>query len=160
MWYPGCSPTDEATASALQVIQMHVASPHLLHETFMEANYINPTALMTNTRIVSVTVPQGQLGILDGMALSVSDLVDYDALVFQLRVNGAAVPGFDDIRGPIGDVIDPHPLAIPLMSGVVVDIVVRNTLDQAFTFTTGALVGRFFPQALDIELRRLAAAGG
>lgn len=144
------------TPDALSVIQMHRTMPELYSEKFNEANFLNPTASMPFTTIVSYRVPQGLLGILEGVALSVNDLVQYDALVFQVRVNGNAILGYDNIRGPLGDIIYPHALYYPLYADDLVEVSVRNTLTNVFTFTTAAIVGRVFPDTIPQELLNMA----
>lgn len=146
--------------SALAVAQLHGLMPVLIHEQFNEANFINPTASMVNTRIVSATVPQGLLGILEGVAIAPSDLLDFDSLVFQVRVDGAPIVGYDDIRGPMGHIIVPHPMFIPLNTGSIVEITVRNTSILAFTLTTAAITGRFFPDTIPGELLDMAVTRG
>jgi len=147
--------------SALAVTQLHAMMPAMIHERFFEANYINPAPNSANTRIVSVTVPHGLLGVLEGILVLTATRVDFDSLVFQVRVNGAPILGYDSLQGPMGDTITgPYPVFVPLNSQSVVDVVVRNPTLGSFVFATGALLGRFFPDTLPHELHALAATRG
>lgn len=149
-----------APAAALQVIQQHALNPALVHEEFNEANFITIPAGGAFTRVVAVTCPQGQLGILDAFVMAVGNFADWDALVFQIRMSQAGVIALDDIRGPMSDLVRYRPTFVPMLASQTLEIVVRNTIALPINFVTGGLVGRFFPDDLPVEAARLAAAQG
>lgn len=147
---------DNPTRSQLAVIQTHAMHPELMADTFNEANFITATALMVFTRITSFRIPDGMLAFVGGMAVGVNDPSDYDALVWALRVDGAGIPGFDDIRGPFGDVTAPVPMFVPILGGKTVEVLVRNTLNNAITNVAAAITGRYFSDTIPQELLNIA----
>lgn len=136
------------TLSNLEVIAARAEwSPWDFH--FNEAAPVTVAASATATQIVSYRLPPASLGILDFFAPGVQNLADWDSLTFRLRVNGAPIPGFDKIQGPIGSITLPAPVGWPIFSAQLVDVVADNASASAIGNVTAVIRGRFFPNAAE-----------
>jgi hypothetical protein len=149
-----------APPAALQVIQAHALNPFLVHDEFNEANFVTLPASAPFTRIVSVQVPQGRLGLLNSFFVAVANFADWDFLTFQLRVSQAGHMSFDEIQGPMSDIVRYRQTFVPLLTGATIEIVVSSVLALPIPFVTAGLIGRFFQDSLPVEAARLAAVQG
>ena len=131
----------------LHMIALHTNySPWDYH--FNEAAPITLAASATRSTVISFTIPTGMLGILDAFANGVENLAHWDLVTWQVRINRHAVPGFDNIRGPLGSILSPASVGWPLPPGALVDVVATNSGTTALANLTGYLRGRYFPASL------------
>lgn len=136
--------TDPGQVSDSQIILQHEFT-EVLDQPWQIANFIPSLAVGAVRQVVcEFAVPANQLGICRSLGLALTTFVDFGNVQWQLRVNGSAVSGFDDIRGQIGNIIFPQPLAVPLFRNSKVQVVATNIGVAPVLFVTARIGGDTF----------------
>lgn|SRR5512137_315319 len=141
--------TLDQPASDLEIIAAHATNPWLISEYMNEANVLTIPASSDFVRVLAFRVPANQLGILDGFTNGVTDRSQYDQVTWQIRVNDAAIPGYDLIQGPIGlfpDVI--QRMFYPLFQNNKVEVWANNVATIPQVHIAAKLLGRTFPNTI------------
>jgi hypothetical protein len=89
------------------------------------------------------------LALLRGVAMGPASPTDWDNIVWQIQLDGAAIPGYDRIIGPFGVFIYPKPVLVAIYPDQVVRIVASNLTAAPIALVTGALEGHYFPALTD-----------
>lgn len=126
------------------IIQEHLF-PQLSDQAFNEAAGVTLAASATRSTIVSFQIPQGCLGILRSFATAVQNGADWGNIRWALALGGHPVLGYDNMLGPISDILYPLVFSIPVFQGQLVKIVASNLTAKAISNVTGAIRGSYFP---------------
>ncbi len=151
--------TLDQPASDLEIIAAHATNPWIISEYIDEANVLTIPASSDFVRILSFRVPANQLGIIDGFTNGVTSPSQFDQVTWQLRVNDAAVPGYDLIQGPIGffpDVI--QTMFYPLFQNNKVEVWANNIATIPQVHVAAKIKGRTFPNVIPAWLSPSRAA--
>lgn len=140
------APESPAQHTTQEIIAAYAANPLLTAEFINEANFLTIPAVSPFITVLSYKVPDRQVGILESICNGVSDILQYDVVQWQLRVDGMAIPGYDIVGGPIGlfpDVI--QRIFWPLYQGQVVQVLANNIATIPAVDICAKITGRVFP---------------
>jgi hypothetical protein len=122
-------------------------------KVFEEASPVTLAASAVQQEVVrwprNGTDNSAMLALVRGVAMGPASPTDWDNIVWQVLVDGAAVPGYDRIIGPFGVFVYPKPVLIPLLPDQVVSIVASNLTAAPIALVTAAVEGNYFPAILD-----------
>ena len=128
----------------VEIINAHLF-PQISDHDFNEAGPITLAASASRSVVVSFTIPRGMLGILRSFATAVQNAADWGRVRWALTINASPVHGYDNLLGPISDILYPRIMAKPLFQGQVIRVVATNLTATAISNVTAAISGNFFP---------------
>jgi len=140
---------DSIQPTTMEIIAKHATNPWLTAEFINEANFLTIPAGSGFIPVLTYFVPDRQVGILEGFANGVSDILQFDFVQWQVRVNDGAIPGYDIVGGPIGlfpDVI--QRIFWPLFQGQRVTVLANNIATIPAVDICAKITGRVFPDAI------------
>lgn len=127
-------------------IQAH-RIPWVTDFAFNEGDNLTLAASAARTVIVSSRIPQGMLGILRWIGAGVKNAADWDNIRWAVEIGGRALPGLDNIVGPMSDLVYPvEGFVSPIYEGQTVRLVASNLTTTAITRVTGMIRGHVFPR--------------
>lgn len=143
----------DVQSSFARTLMAHLA-PLPWDKVFEEADFITLAASAVQQEVVrwprNGTDNSAMLALVRGLAMGPALLTDWDNIVWQVQVDGAAWPGYDRIIGPFAVFVYPKPVLIPLLPGQVVRIVASNLTAAPIALVSAALEGNYFPSILDM----------
>lgn len=143
------TPAPPGQHTTMEIIAAHAVNPTMVSEFVNEANFLTIPAGSTFIPILTYRVTARNVGILEGITNAVSDILQYDFVQWQIRVDGLAIPGYDIIGGPIGffpDVV--QRIFWPLFQGQVVTVLANNIATIPAVDIAAKITGRVFPDVL------------
>jgi len=133
----------------MEIIAAHASNPAIINEPINEANFLTIPAGSPFIPILTYQVPARNVGILEGITNAVSDLLQFDFVQWQIRVDGMALLNYDIIGGPIGffpDVV--QRIFWPLFQGQRVQVLANNIATIPAVDICAKITGRVFPDAI------------
>lgn len=143
------TPAPVGQPTKMEIIAEHAVNPWMVSEFINEANFLTIPAGSNFIPLLTYQVPARNVGILEGITNAVSDILQYDFVQWQIRVDGQAVIGYDIIGGPIGffpDVV--QRIFHPLFQGQRVQVLANNIATIPAVDIAAKITGRVFPDAL------------
>jgi len=120
----------------------------IVTEWINEANFLTIPAGSGFIPVLTYRVPQRQVAVIEGYTNGVSDILQFDFVQWQIRVNDASVPGYDIIGGPIGlfpDVI--QRVFVPAFQGQTITVLANNIATIPAVDICAKITGRCFPDS-------------
>lgn len=133
-------------ATDAQIIQSHL-TPQITDQWFNLAQPITLAADASRSTIVSFQVPPGCLGILRAFATAVQNGADWGRIRWAITVDGNPIQGFDNVRGPLSDILYPVILVWPLYRNQLLRVVASNLTSTAISNVTAMIRGTYFRAA-------------
>jgi len=131
-------------ASDSEIILQHEFT-QVLDQPWQVANFILSLAIgAVNQVVCEFAVPAQQLGICRSIGLALQNFTDFDNVQWRLVRNGAPITGFDNIRGQIGSILFPQPVAVPMFRATRMQVLATNIGAAAVPFVTARIGGDTF----------------
>jgi hypothetical protein len=120
-----------------------------------EGNTIDLPANAGFTQVVSFRLPQNMVGMLTAFAYGCNTVDDFSFVRWQLRINGQAQVGYDNMVGPMATFVFPEQVQLNLPTDTTVEIFARELGGLVRRQIAAGLWGRYWPlnnsrQGLDI----------
>ena len=133
--------------SDLLLAMLRKQQPGLRLQSFHEGNFLVSLApVATFTPVVSFTLPAHMAGQLESFTFGCEILSDFDVVTWQLILDGAPQPGYDNIQGPQSTFVFPKviPDPFPLRAGATI-IVAAKTSVLTLGNIAAAILGTYWP---------------
>jgi hypothetical protein len=114
--------------SPLDEIKLWLATKPPFAAWFIRGESITLNVGDSRIPVTAFRIPQGDVGVLVFFANAVGAAADYASVTFELDRDGAAIPGFASIIGPLTlSAQEPWRVMEPLTAGARVQVVATNT---------------------------------